>query len=513
PKMSRAAAALHAEESAQRQALAALGFSDGREAQGVLAALSQSVGGPFSQHAPERLRQLAAPLLSDMAKSPDPDQALRLFADLDRSLRRHPGYYRLLAQAPPLRHRLIDLLGASEFLGRAILNFPELVDWLSAARDPGAHAERAPTEMCQEVDARLAKLDDLELRLRSLCRFKLQEQLRVGVLDLAFALPTEAVLGQLCAVAEACLGAALGLAREALADRLEAPVESGFAVLGMGRFGGREMGYGSDLDLLFIYDDTAAAGPSPKDAVRLAQRLIQMLTLRMSEGVLYPIDTRLRPSGAQGPLVSSATGFCTYHRERAMLWERQALLRARPVAGDLAFGARVLDSLADVRYPVALPPGAGLEIHRVRRRMERELAREAGARSNLKTGRGGLVDLEFAIQYLQLAHAHAHPSLRTPETVSALGALMDLGLVPPRRGRQLLAAYRFLRFLENRLRVVEDRPIAAVDFEGPRIGQLARRMGYGQRAPAVLALRRDYARVTQRVRRFYNAVLTPPAEA
>ena len=500
------------------QALSGLGFADPKEAAGALAAMAQEVGGPFSPHAPEKVRALAAPLLADVAKSPDPDQALRLFASLNPALRRHPGYLRMLAETPALRRRLLDLLGSSEFLGRTILHFPELIDWLAAARDPGSLMARRADTMLAEVNARLGKLhnlgpadatDDPEFKLRSLRRFKLQEQLRIAMLDLAGTLPLPLAQTQLTLLAEVCLRAAWDLARADLAERLGTAADTGFCIVALGRLGAQEMGYGSDLDLLFVFDDTADPALDARAAVRLAQRLIQNITIHVSEGVLYPIDTRLRPSGAQGPLVSSAAGFTQYHRARAMLWERQALLRARPVAGDLALGERILNGLADVRYPAVLQADAGAEIHRLRTRMLQELSRKQAGPFNVKTGRGGLVDLEFAVQYLQLKHAHAHPALQVTSTPQAITALGEVKLLSPKRVAAMQQAYKFLRQLENRLRIVHDRPITAVELDGPKALSLARRMGYPPRAHAQERLRRDYQRVTDRVARLYDQIFAP----
>jgi len=372
---------------------------------------------------------------------------------------------------------------------------------------------RPAAALREEMDARLSKLDDIELKLRSLRRFKLQEQLRLGILDLAGTIQRDTVQNQLTALAEACLNATLDVALNDLRPRLEGPCDKGFVVLAMGRLGAAEMGYGSDLDLLFIYDDATEGSFSQRDAVRVAQRLIQMLTFRLSEGVLYPIDTRLRPSGAQGPLVSSANGFQNYHRDRAMLWERQALLRARPVAGDIALGNAVLQALDPVRYPADLAEGAAAEVHRLRQRMEKEIGKEGADVANIKSGKGGLVDLEFAIQLLQMRHAHAHPALKVTGTAAALAALSEVQLIAPRKSRQLLAAYRFLRLLESRLRIAQDKASTAINFADPMALKLARRMGYARGGAPVNSLRDDYERVTALLRRFYTTVFTPEGES
>ncbi len=497
--------ALSQQGAPQLAALARLGFADPQEAANILAALGAQVGTPFSRHAPERLRRLGPAILIDIVGSPDGEQALRLLADLLRALRLRPAYFELLLESPPLRHRLFDLLGTSEFLGRAIALYPELIDRLAELNDPVAAATGAGVlTHTQNLSARIGRLGDLELKLRSLRRFKLEEILRVGFADVAGLLDIEACLEQLSDIAEGTLRLAYEVARRSLRD---APfAQGGFAILGLGRLGAREMGYGSDLDLLFVFDDSAD-GVAREAAIRLAQTLIRQLTYTLEEGPLYAIDTRLRPSGHQGPLVSSSQGFVSYHRERAMLWERQALLRARPVAGDLELGARLLEQLADVRYPKSLPPESAAEMHRMRERIERELASKAGA--NVKTGKGGIADIEFVVHYLILKHASSHPPLRTTNTFAALRAAEATGVLSPRRARTLQQAYRFLRNLENRLRIVHDRPIDEVSMGSSAWGPLARRMGYPHKRTGATQLLRDYEATTARVRRIYEQVVRP----
>lgn len=505
-RLSPAAHALVGSTKARLSALQKLGFYDPDEALGALGALSRGMGSPFSNRSPERNRRLAVPLLEEIGQSPDPDQALRLYAELDPQLRRHPVYYRQL-ENPLFRRRLVELFGTSMFLARTVMRYPDLIDWLATAHDPQLLAQpKNVSHHRAELHRRLAGQPDLELQLQGVRRLKLQEMLRIGILDLAGSLDLDAVSQQLSLLAEACLQTTFDVTRDALAARVGRRLGDRFVVLGLGRLGSAEMGYGSDLDLIFVYDDTPP-GPQHHEAVLLAQRLLRNLTYPSVEGPLYNIDTRLRPSGNQGPIVSSARGFVDYHRRHAMLWERQALLRARPVAGDVPWGAQLLAELEAVRYPPRLPPDAAAEIHRVRRRMEEELAQESGGHSNVKTGRGGLTDILFVCQYLVLRHGHRHPWLRVLDTPSQLDALKTTGLLSSRRHQVLRRAYRFLRYLENRLRMVEDKPVDSVRMGGPALAVLARRMGYAPGRYAGRQLQRDYERATEAVRRVYTQVL------
>jgi glutamate-ammonia-ligase adenylyltransferase len=544
---SRAAVALASRGADQCGALAAMGFVAPDEAQGALQSLASSRHSPF--WAPDGTvgSHLAVALLAAMARSPDPDQALRLYTDLDPQLRRAPGYLRLLAAAPAVRQRLMDLLGTSALFGRTLVQFPDLIDWLGTTPDPStSRLPRDADTYGARLQPRLARFTgDVSLQGRALCRFKMREQLRIALLDIAGALHVQQVTGQLASLAEACVRAALRLAAATLRPDAAATgspgtdgagpadatapgfcVPQGFVILAVGRLGGWEMGYGSDLDLLFVYNDSFGdeADRRPMQALRLAQRCIAQLTNPGPEGALYPIDTRLRPSGNQGPLVTTAAGFIAYYRQRAMLWEHQALLRARPIAGDLALGHDVLVALAPCRYPPALAAGAWSEIHHMRQRMQAERSQARGGRTaaaavgdttDIKLDAGGLADLEFAVQALQLRHAHAHPSLQHTATATVLSALGGSGAAPPQlspaRCRRLLAAYWFLRRLENALRIVHDRPLSAVNFGHPANIALARRLGYAGRAQPLAELQRDWQRMAHRASRFYRDVLQPTA--
>ena len=291
------------------------------------------------------------------------------------------------------------------------------------------------------------------------------------------------------------------------------------AVLALGKLGGRELGYASDLDLVFVYGkDGESDGARPLANVtymtRLAQRLMSGLHTMHPSGRLYEIDTRLRPSGSQGLLVSSLAAWRRYHQESAELWERQALTQLRPVAGDAALGQEAAAIAAECVYRGPAEPRAmdhcdiSVALIAMRDRIERELGGGAGA-VDLKTGRGGMVDIEFASQYLQLVLGPAHPSLRTPSTLAALRAAGRLGgalawLAAP---CALLAdAYVYLRRIEHRLRIVHDAPLSRLPDDPGELDLLARRLGLTDGA----ALRERDRRFRDEVRRAFDEVLRTP---
>jgi glutamate-ammonia-ligase adenylyltransferase len=375
-----------------------------------------------------------------------------------------------------------------------------------------------------EIEERLATVDPglpvddlLERRLGELRRYKNEEVLRIAIHDIAGAIDLASVTSQLTDLAEACLERCLGLAEhEAAAKGIAPPAR--LCVIGMGKLGGRELGYHSDLDLIFVYPGTATVGHERYP--RLAQRLMSFLQMPLREGRLYQIDTRLRPSGNQGALVIGSEAFIRYHTGegapgavpggavRSHLWERQALLRARHVAGDAAL-------FAELERKVLVPSVYGhdddpavlaAEIRRMRERMESELGREASRGKNPKFGRGGLVDVEFAAQFLQLSHGHDHPAVRTGSTPLALRRLRQAGLLREADHAALAEGYEFLRRVELRLRIVHDFTIDHLPESGPALRQLARRLGYAGPEPGQRFLA-EYARVTAAVRQAFDGVV------
>jgi glutamate-ammonia-ligase adenylyltransferase len=298
------------------------------------------------------------------------------------------------------------------------------------------------------------------------------------------------VCAELTAIAEAGLGWALAIVESQLAERHgRPPGDAQLAVLGLGKLGGHELGYAADLDVVFVYAgaDGESDGAVPLAVVewfsRCAQRLLGALRQRTPRGRLYEIDTRLRPSGSHGLLVTSLAGWRRYHAEDARLWERQALIKLRPVAGDRALGEQVARLAADTVYGQPPDAAGGARtiadaILQMRDRIERELGPGRRAGGDLKVGAGGVIDVEFAAQYLQLVHGHAHPALRTTGTAAALAAAAAAGVAPPDDLELLAQGYRFLRKIEHRLRVVHDQPITRLPETRDELDKLARRSGF-----------------------------------
>jgi [glutamine synthetase] adenylyltransferase / [glutamine synthetase]-adenylyl-L-tyrosine phosphorylase len=293
----------------------------------------------------------------------------------------------------------------------------------------------------------------------------------------------------------------------------------------MGKLGGNEIGYGSDLDVVFAFDPSVAPpGVDPHaHFAKQAQRVIRLLSAAHPEGPGYELDTRLRPSGSHGLLVTSLEAFALYHeaprgdgasrddvpmaQQSGAAWERQALVRARFAAGDAVLGAELIRIAHSAAYERGAPPKS--EVHRVRMRMERELGREKPGRHDLKVGRGGLIDIEFAVQYLQMVHG-ADPRVRTTETPVAISVLADLGHLPADIAETFREGYQFLRRLEQRIRIVHGSPSALLDENAEGLLPLARRMGMRDtpRSTAIEELVARYRDVTEAVRSAYLEVMS-----
>lgn len=507
-------------EPARRLAIASRkGLSDPERAIAAIDTLARRRT-PFAPHGD--LVQ-AVSLLDDALGTPDPDQALRHLADFAAALRNPAPYFEVLRERRQMARLLLSLFGTSDFLSKRFLRYPELVEALLRGSAQAQAKDRAAFERELLERRRAQKLTghldlDVEEELSELRRYRNEEILRIGLSDIAGLIDLGSVAAQLTSLAEACLERCLDLA-EHEAEARGQPVPPGLCVVGMGKLGGNELGYHSDLDLIFLYP----SGPPERHPLyaRLAQRFLAFLQMPLREGRLYQIDTRLRPSGNQGVLVVGVDGFTRYHLGeehpsptgaavpvRSQLWERQALLRARYVAGDR-------EPFEGVMERVILPVVYGqpssraelaAEIRRMRERMESEIGREASRGKNPKTGHGGLVDVEFAAQFLQLLHGHDHPFLRTPSTPVALERLWTAGLLLDETYRDLARGYEFLRRVELRLRIVHDYAIDHLPESGAQLDQLARRLSYAGPEPGLRFLT-EYARITSAVRSAFDRVV------
>jgi len=493
-----------------------MGFADPAAAWENLRRLRD--GPRFSPSSPRRkkaLFALAPALLGAISKASDPDQALLHMAEFISAVGARTSFLALLEQNPETLRLLVGLFGSSDYLSSFFVRHPELLDNLVRADLAVVRKDRASLEA--DLAGLLGVANDYEAELDALRRFRNEELLRIGVNDIHGLLEPAEVEAELSLLAEVCLAGALLVAAGSLAER-HGPTPGRFTVIALGKLGRSAITYHSDLDLIFLYD---AGRQSPRDLsvheyfTKLAQRLMVVLQITTREGYVYKIDTRLRPSGSNGPLVSSLEAFREYHRTSSALWERQALISARGVAGDASLAAEADGVITAFVFGRGLDEQGVLEIARMRARMESELGRDDRDHWDLKTGRGGLVDVEFITEMLELRHGHDHPSVRRRRTEEALDALYEARLLSAEDHRALLSGYRFLRRVESRLRIERDQAVDTLDKNDPKLPSLARRLGY-QGDGAERRLLGEIEATRERIRAIFDrhftvATIAPPS--
>ena len=482
-----------------------------------LLALAKRPDDPLGSKTRDDFPMVARETVRALGEAGDPEQASRLLGAFFSRLRTPGVYVRALSEDLRVLYRLIGLFGASAFLGGALIGHPELVDRLLFARGaPTVETARAAIaeELATRATPRLGEGDEdsADALVGALRRAKGRVTMEVGLAELSGELGSREAQRVLTALAEETLARALLRAAE---DRGAPEDGAGLVVVAMGKLGGREIGYGSDLDIFFVYRDTDDDDVAVR-YVRTAQRVLRLVSVPHGDGPGYELDTRLRPSGSQGLLVVSLEAFRKYHAERtgrdpeAAAWERQALLRARVVAGDASLGAEVMRVASQAAYERGAPSAA--KMHELRIRMERELGRErrgeGRARLDLKVGFGGLADVEFAVQYLQMANGH-EMDVRTPETEAALVALEACGAIAPHEAAVLGDGYRALRRLEQALRISTGTGSTVLEEGKTSTPLLARRLGMrdGPNGTAAQALFAHVQSVNKDVRAAYREVL------
>lgn len=484
--------------------------------------------GPPARHPSARskllFRRLVPPLLESLKEVSDPDGALRHLEEFVTASGAREMHFSLLLDNPALLGHLLALFGHSEFLSHILVLQPNLFNTLV---DPSIITEPVSAPAFEsELFRALSAIESTEGRIEELRRLKKAADLRIGLRHLWGECDLKEVLKELSVVAESCLRWALSTAEDEARTAFGQPREgrdgrgrpATFCVIGLGKLGGQELDFGSDLDVMFVFSDDGAtdgrgtAGEVATNSAffsRVAERLINILSSVTQSGYAYRVDAGLRPEGSKSPLVHSIAGLEAYYPGRGQLWERQAMLRARAVAGDDALGKDVEKLLESFAYGKPIGPEDITAMDTMRRRMERERAREGPSRKNFKLGRGGLADVEFACQILQLVYGTKRPEIRSPNTFEAINRLSAAGLIEPSEGEALAEAFGFLRQVEKQLRVERERSVDVLPAEEDKLATLARRMGFKDQGPAgsAQAFVQEYERKTAMVRDLYERIV------
>ncbi|WP_052466810.1 bifunctional [glutamine synthetase] adenylyltransferase/[glutamine synthetase]-adenylyl-L-tyrosine phosphorylase [Mobilicoccus massiliensis] len=450
---------------AARDRLAALGY---RDPAGALRHLEALTAGPSRTAAIQRT--LLPVMLGWFADEADPDAGLLAFRQVSESLGRSPWYLRMLRDEGRAAERLAHVLARSRYAAELLERAPESVRMLG--EDSGLRPRDAEA-IARTMRSAAARKDDPGTAVQAARVVRRLELFRVALADLVGELTLEQVGAGLTDITEALLDVALDLATAKVAAERGEPVEADIALIGMGRLGGRELGYGSDADVMVVHRPYPGADPQQvAAAVTAVVQELRRSTRQNRPDPALEIDVDLRPEGKNGPLTRTLEGYRTYYARWSQAWEHQALLRARPVAGDAALGAEFARMADEVRYaPGVLDETAVREIRRLKARMEAErLPRGADPKRHVKLGRGGLSDVEWTTQLVQMRHAHAVPALRTTSTLGALTAAKDASLIDPGDADALEQAWRLASEIRNaavlwRARVGDSLPVSMRDAE------------------------------------------------
>lgn len=433
--------------------LADAGFADAKAQHARLRdfTCSAAVRG-LSPRARQRLDHVLPMLIEACAQSSAPDAALPRGLALMQAITRRSSYLALLEEQPAALARLVDVTARSALLSERLAAHPLLLDELLDTRAAGALLDEPLLRIQIQRQRDALETDDIETALVTLNECKQSLSFRIALAALAQRQPAQTSARQLAILAEGLLQMVLALARQEIHAAHGSIPGVGFAVIAYGSVGGCELGFDSDLDLVFLHDaqgDEVSDGPRPLEVsryfARLVQKLVSLLSTVTAAGRLYEVDMRLRPDGAKGVLVSSLQSFAEYQKQRAWLWEQQALVRARAVAGDMTvqqgferIREQVLRRERDVSTLLA-------EVVTMRLRMRGELDRSDAMRFDLKQGEGGLVDLEFLLQAQVLLAAQHHPALcAVSQTPALITALAQVGFFSPEEASALLAAHATL---------------------------------------------------------------------
>ena len=484
-------------EKAAAARLKALGWASPEGALGHLRALTGGVSRAAS------IQQTLLPVLLDgLAATPDPDRGLLAYRQVSEALATTPWYLRLLRDEGQVAERLMYLLGTSALVPDLLVRAPEILRVL-ATPSPGQPDEltRDPAAVGGWLLAAVARQPDLTSAVASARSMRRHEILRVACADLLGKLTVVEVCEALSTVWIAVLRATLAATIKDVAAGGAVPAR--IAVIGMGRLGGAELGYSSDADVLFVCEP-ASSEVTDGEAVRFATSVVEGVRRRLGAPSPDPalvVDADLRPEGRSGPLVRTLRSYREYYARWAEVWEAQALLRAKPVAGDPGLGRAFVELIDPIRYPGdGLSAEAVTEIRRIKARVDAErLPRGADRTTHTKLGLGGLADVEWTVQLLQLQHAGDNPELRTSSTLDGLREAAEAGLITASDAAELRAGWELATRARNAIMLVKGKPGDQLPRSGRELTAVASALGYPADGDPGQFLD-DYRRTTRRAR-------------
>ncbi len=460
----------------------------------------------------ESLRELCQPLGRLLPRCPDPDMALN---NLERFLANPAGVEQLptlLENRARALEFLLQLLSTSQYFSDLLARNPDFLEMLRVPlrRSP------SPTELREQLQGEVNACFDDTAVLRAFRRFRQRQFLRIGTNDIIRDRPLEEITRDIARVAETSLEVALAASIRAMGQRFGQPHgnhgrPARCAIVAFGKLGGEELNYSSDIDLMFIYDEEGATRGKRINPVaneeffsRVVSEVVRLLSTHTDRGQSYRIDLRLRPEGQRGPLARSLGSTLAYYDTLGRTWERQALIKCRPVAGDPELGAEFLRAIEPYVYRKYLSFAEINGIKALKRRIEQKAGKAGVSDTEVKTGHGGIRDVEFAIQFLQLLNGGDLPEVRQHNTLAAMQALERKGCLTAQEYHILDDAYRFLRKTEHRLQLLFDLQTHRLPGNEDEMRKLARRMGYDALQDPLGAFLSDYREKTGLTRRILD---------
>ena len=421
--------------------------------------------------APEEAQPFIRRLTAELNRCPDPDLALTTFDRLTSSVINRQSFFKTLTDFPPIIARLVRLFISSSHLSEILVRDFHL-SYLLITPERDARP-LSPKTLADTIDRILNHATfSISGKLSAIRSLKERELLKIGIQDYILNVPLETTLVAISDLADAIVNAVSVLVYDVLTARYGTPNTS-YGVVALGKLGGRELNYSSDIDLIFVYNQEGLLEKTTYHEFFAlhAEGLIKHLTESTSGGMLYRTDARLRPDGNSGPLARASQAYHHYYESRGRLWERQMLIKARPIAGDLSFGRKFIDSLSPFVYPKTFFESPIDEIANMKWRIEEK--KSAVKELNIKTCQGGIRDVEFIVQALQLMNGGENTSLRTTNTLDGIRVLLGAGLLKPNEAEQLSKGYIFYRKVEHLLQVQSFTQTHLVKDSDPETERLA----------------------------------------
>ncbi|MGO3251659.1 MAG: bifunctional [glutamine synthetase] adenylyltransferase/[glutamine synthetase]-adenylyl-L-tyrosine phosphorylase [Microbacterium gubbeenense] len=473
--------------------LTAIGFRDPRGALSHIAALTKGVSRKKTVQ-----RTLLPVMLRWFAEGVDPDYGLVAYRRISERLGDSPWFLRMLRDSTGAAESLTMLLSGSRYVGELMEWIPESVAWLDSAEQLRPRAYEVLRHEASAVLKRRTALPEAARRIREIRR---RELLRTAMASMTGSLSIKDVTTSLTAITDVTIQSLLVAVRREVVPAEHRDMQ--FAIIGMGRYGGAEVGFGSDADVLFVYRPGTV---DPQVAEPLARKIVAQLREQSDDArVPLELDAELRPEGRKGPIARTLDAYRSYYARWSVSWEAQALLRARPVAGDDELLEDVMAMVDDIRYPAHATESDVREIKRIKARVESErMPRGVDPARHLKLGPGALADVEWLAQLMQMKYAHAIPDLRTPRTLHALQAAYEHELLGEEDARQLGAAWRLATRLRSANTLLTGTTSDMLPTDNHALDGIARIL---EHAPgSARELEEEWLRVARRARRTYEDV-------